>query len=130
MGRLLALDHGSARCGVAATDPSQTIVSPRAVVDKPDSDTGFSQLVGLVAELEVEGVIVGLPLGLGGEHSKQTTVATNFAKRLASAVSPVWVETFDERHTTSEAKAIGGASSEDSRAAAVLLERWLEAHPA
>lgn len=130
MGRLLALDHGSARCGVAATDPSCTIVTPRSAVSKPDSDAGFTELLRVIEELEIEGVVVGLPLGLDGTRSKQSVVAENFAKRLASATDSVWVEMFDERHTTSAAKALGGSAEEDSRAAAVLLERWLEAHPA
>ncbi len=129
MGRVIALDHGAARCGVAATDPSRTIVSPKDPILKPDTDSGFAEIVNLVRELEADGVVVGLPLALSGGESQQSIVAENFASRVASAIAPAWVEMLDERHTTSEAKARGGATSEDSRAAAVLLERWLEANP-
>mgnify|MGYP006271275717 CR=1 FL=1 len=129
MGRVIALDHGAARCGVAATDPSRTIVSPKDPILKPDSDDGFAEILRLVADLEADGVLVGLPLALSGEESSQSVVARNFASRVASAIAPAWVEMMDERHSTSEAKARGGVTSEDSRAAAVLLERWLEANP-
>jgi putative Holliday junction resolvase len=129
MGRLVGLDHGSARCGIAVTDPSRTIVSPREPVLRPDSEGGFAELVELIRSSEAEGVIVGLPLGMNGQPTKQTNVARSFAGRLSSAVSPVWVELLDERLTTSQARSLGGASSEDSRAAAILLERWMEANP-
>lgn len=126
MGRVVGIDHGSARCGVAITDPSRTIVSPKPPIARPDSDEGFAELVSLVRQNEAEGVVVGLPLGLTGGDTDQTTVARNFAARLASGIAPAWVELLDERFTTQEAKEVGGMAAEDSRAAAVLLERWLE----
>jgi putative Holliday junction resolvase len=129
MSRLVALDHGSARCGVAVTDPSRTIVSPWDPVLRPDTETGFAKLVEMIRSSEAEGVVIGLPLGLDGEATPQTNVARSFAGRLASAVAPVWVELLDERLTTSEARLRGGSTSEDSRAAAILLERWMETNP-
>ncbi len=129
MGRVVGIDHGSARCGVAFTDPSRTIVSPQPPVARPDSDAGFAELVALIVESDADGVVVGLPLGLDGAETKQTVVARNFAARLASGIGSAWVELLDERHTTSEARLFGGSSAEDSRAAAVLLERWLERNP-
>lgn len=129
MTRLIGLDHGAARCGVAMTDPSRTIVTPREPIERPDTDAGFANLVDLIQVSDAEGVIVGLPLGLDGSDTRQTVVARNFAARLRNAISPVWVDLLDERHTTSAAQVIGGSSAEDSRAAAVLLERWLERSP-
>ena len=76
----------------------------------------------------VERVVVGLPLGLSGADTAQTRETRAFADRLAGAV-PVPVEMYDERFTTAiAARAGGGRSSEDSRAAAVLLEDWLARH--
>jgi len=111
------------------TDPSRTIVSPVEPVLKPDSEAGFLQLISVIELSEADGVVVGLPLGLSGERTQQSLRAEGFGGRLAGAISPIWVEMLDERHTTSIARSLGGGASEDSRAAAVLLERWLELNP-
>jgi len=124
--RVLALDHGLARCGVAVCDPTGTIVSPLQAVNKPDTKPGLASLAALCSELQVERVVVGLPLSMDGTESEQTVAARKFAQRLGSRVGDLPIELFDERLTTAEARARGGAASEDSRAAAVLLERWLE----
>jgi len=124
--RVLALDHGLARCGVAVCDPTGTIVSPLQEVNKPDTKPGLASLAALCSELQVERVVVGLPLSMDGTDSDQTVAARKFAQRLGSRVGDLPIELFDERLTTAEARARGGVASEDSRAAAVLLERWLE----
>ena len=71
-------------------------------------------------------VVVGLPLSLGGGDSAQTGEARAFAERLRERLD-VPVELYDERFTTTLAKRAPGAAAEDARAAAVLLEGWLEA---
>ena len=121
--RCLALDYGSARCGVAVSDPSGTLATPLEPVLRPASKRGFAALVALVTE-DIERVIVGLPLSLSGGDSGQTLETRKFAERLRRAV-PVPVELYDERFTTSLAHQAGGSGSLDSRAAAVLLEEWL-----
>ncbi len=127
--RVLALDHGEARCGCALSDPTGTLVTPLDPVERPDTRAGLAALAALVAEHEVERVVVGLPLSLGGGDSEQTRRARGFAARLAARVSErVPVELFDERFTTRIAARTGGTASEDSRAAAVLLEDWLARH--
>jgi putative pre-16S rRNA nuclease len=122
--RVLALDYGAARCGVAVSDPTGTLATPLEPVLRPGSKKGFARVVSLVTELEAEHVIVGLPLSLSGRDSAQTTETRAFAARLAGAV-PVAVELYDERFTTSLAAQAGGTTSLDSRAAAVLLDEWL-----
>jgi putative Holliday junction resolvase len=122
--RVLALDYGAARCGVAVSDPSGTLATPLEPVLRPGSKKGFAALVARVAALEAERVIVGLPLSLSGRDSAQTTETRAFAERLARAV-PVPIELYDERFTTSLAVQAGGSASLDSRAAAVLLDEWL-----
>jgi putative Holliday junction resolvase len=122
--RVLALDYGSARCGVAVSDPSGTLATPLAPVLRPASKKGWAALKARIAELEVERVVVGLPVSLGGGDSAQTREVREFADRLSRAVS-VPVELYDERFTTSLASRVGGSASLDSRAAAVLLEEWL-----
>jgi putative Holliday junction resolvase len=125
--RVLALDHGSARCGVAVSDPSGSIATPLDVVQRPDSRRGMAAIAALVAELQVVRVVVGLPLSLSGADSQQTLDARGFAARLQRRIAPTPVELYDERFTTRMANTLGGDGAEDSRAAAHLLTGWLAA---
>jgi putative Holliday junction resolvase len=127
LGRVLALDYGSARCGCALSDPTGTLATPIDVVERPATRRGMARLVGLVREHGVVRVVVGLPLGLSGADTDQTREAREFAARLAERLGErVPVELYDERFTTRIAARSGGdATAEDSRAAAVLLEDWL-----
>ncbi len=122
--RILALDYGSARCGVAVSDPSGTLATPLEPVLKPGTRRGLQRLAQLVGELGAERVVVGLPISLSGGDSAQTRETRAFAERLRAAVG-VPVELYDERFTSSLAQQAGGTASLDSRAAAVLLDEWL-----
>jgi putative holliday junction resolvase len=124
--RVLALDYGSARCGCAVSDPSGTIATPLQPVVEPRTRRGLGRLKALVGELGAERVVVGLPLSLSGADTAQTAETREFAGALAETVE-VPVEFYDERLTTKLAARLGGSASEDSRAAALLLEGWLEA---
>ena len=125
--RVLALDYGSARCGCALSDPTGTLATPIDPIERPTTRRGFARVTELVRDRGVERVVVGLPLGLSGADTDQTREARAFADRLAGAV-PVPVEMYDERFTTAiAARATDARTSEDSRAAAVLLEDWLAA---
>lgn len=126
--RVLALDHGSARCGVAVSDPTGTIVTPLDVVRRPDSNDGRAELVRLIAEREIELVVVGLPRLQSGEEGAQAAAARAFAGRLAASTE-MPVQLYDERFTTRMAQASradGATSAEDSLAAAHMLEEFLE----
>ena len=125
--RVLALDFGAARCGVAVSDPTGVLATPLDPVERPGSERGLKLLEELVHGLDVGTVVVGLPLSLSGDETAQTGEARAFAERLGAAVAPVPVELHDERLTTAQARRAGGAASEDSRAAAHLLEAWLAA---
>ena len=126
--RVLALDYGSARCGCALSDPTGTLATPIDPIERPATRRGFARVTELVRDRGVERVVVGLPLGLSGADTAQTRETRAFADRLAAAVR-VPVELFDERFTTAIAQRSGGGrASEDSRAAAVLLEDWLARH--
>jgi putative holliday junction resolvase len=124
--RVVALDYGSARCGVAVSDPSGTLATPLEPVLRPGTRNGLQRLARLVDELGAERVVVGLPLSLSGADSAQTRETRSFADRLRAAV-PVPVELYDERFTTTLAERAGGEAALDSRAAAVLLDGWLMA---
>jgi putative Holliday junction resolvase len=124
--RVLALDYGVARCGCALSDPTGTLATPIEAVERPATRRGFARVADLVRDREVQQVVVGLPIGLSGDDTDQTREARDFADRLAERVRPVPVDLYDERFTTTIAAQDRDArTSEDSRAAAVLLEDWL-----
>jgi putative Holliday junction resolvase len=130
--RVLALDYGSARCGCAISDPTGTIVTPLAVIERPATRRGMLALVELVCDREVERVVVGLPLSLRGDDTAQTRETREFAQLLARRLGDdVPVELHDERFTTRMAQRLDAPSraSEDSRAAAHMLEGWMAAQP-
>ena len=122
--RVLALDYGSARCGCAVSDPTGALATPIDPVPAPGTRRGLGRLRALAAELCAELIVVGLPLSLSGADSDQTRETRAFAERLRDATG-LPVELYDERFTTQLAQRTGGRASEDSRAAAHLLESWL-----
>jgi putative Holliday junction resolvase len=128
--RVLALDYGSARCGAALSDPTGTIVTPLDPVLRPASKRGMAAIVELAQTRDAELVLVGLPLSLSGADTDQTRETRAFAQRLFRRLGEqVPVELHDERFTTRLAQRMEGpfSASEDSRAAALLLESWLAA---
>ncbi len=127
--RVLALDYGSARCGCAVSDPTGILATPLEPVLAPATRRGRGRLRSLVGELGAERVVVGLPLSLAGGDSEQTVQTREFAAQLERELT-VPVELYDERFTTKLASRSGGRASEDSRAAAHLLESWLVARAA
>jgi putative Holliday junction resolvase len=117
--KVLALDYGSARTGVAVSDPTGTIARPLGVVERVGSDPGLARLRALIADEAPERVVVGLPLTLRGERGDQAQETERFVETLRAAVDCP-VELFDERFTSVLA---GG---DDARAAAHLLTTYLE----
>jgi putative Holliday junction resolvase len=127
--KVLALDYGSARTGVAVSDPTGLLARPLCVVQKAASTKGLAYLARLVAEHEPERVVVGLPLTPKGEHGAQAQETERFVEALRAVVGDVPVETYDERFTTALAArtgAGGARTGEDARAAAHLLESYLQ----
>ena len=121
----MALDYGAARTGVAISDATGTLARPLTVVERAASEPGLRQLAELVAAEGAGRIVVGLPLTLKGERGAQAEETARFVEALRAAVD-VPVESFDERFTT--ALAASGPSSrapEDARAAAHLLESYL-----
>jgi putative holliday junction resolvase len=129
--RILALDYGSARTGVAVSDPSGTIARPLCVVERAASEAGIEQLAELVRSQGAERVVVGLPLTLRGEHGLQARETDAFVEALREAVD-VPVESYDERFTTRLARSrprnspSARSEPDDARAAAHLLSSYLE----
>jgi putative Holliday junction resolvase len=127
--RVLALDYGSARCGVAVSDPTGTLATPIDHIERPGTRKGLVRVADVAREREVARIVVGLPIGLSGHDTDQTRETREWADRLRERVKPIPVELYDERFTTAiAAKSGDNRTSEDSRAAAVLLEDWLARH--
>jgi putative Holliday junction resolvase len=124
--KVVAVDYGSARTGVAVTDPTGTIARPLGVVERASSGSGLERLARLIRDQGAERVVVGLPLTLRGERGAQVRETEAFVEALRAAVS-VPVESFDERFTTGLAASVGSDDApEDARAAAHLLSSYLE----
>jgi putative Holliday junction resolvase len=122
--RVLALDYGAARTGVALSDATGTIARPLGVVSRAASEAGLAEVQALVREHEPERVVVGMPLTLRGDRGQQAVATEAFVDALRAAVD-IPVETYDERFTTALAERGGGDAEEDARAAAHLLESYL-----
>ncbi|HEU0303003.1 MAG TPA: Holliday junction resolvase RuvX [Gaiellaceae bacterium] len=116
--KVLALDYGRARTGVAVSDPTGELARPLGVVERARSEGGLARLADIVAEEEAELVVVGLPLTLKGERGEQARETESFVEVLR-AVLDVPVETYDERFTS---RIAGG---DDASAAAHLLSDYL-----
>jgi putative holliday junction resolvase len=121
--KVLALDFGAARTGVAVSDPTGTLARPLCVVERAASEAGLARLAELVREEAAERVVVGMPLTLRGDRGEQARATEDFLESLRSVVD-VPVDTFDERFTTALASG-GGTAPEDARAAAHLLTSYL-----
>jgi putative Holliday junction resolvase len=122
--RILALDYGSARTGVAVSDASGTITRPLAVVDRVGTLAGMGELVRLIAENAPGLIVVGLPVSLDAREHDQARAVRDFVARLEAAVT-VPVVMYDERFTTKVAAQRGGRAAIDARAAALILEDFL-----
>ena len=124
--KVLALDYGSARTGVAVSDPTGTVARPVGVFERAGTEAGLERLAALIRSEEAELVVVGLPLTMRGTHGEQADEALLFVDALRRAVD-VPVESFDERFTTDLAERDPfGDTPEDARAAAHLLSTYLE----
>jgi len=122
--KIVALDFGSARTGVAVSDATGTIARPLEVVERASSPDGLARVRAIVHEQEAERVVVGLPLTLRGEQGSQALATEEFVRALRDVLE-VPVESYDERFTTTLAAGAPGTAPEDARAAAHLLDSYL-----
>ena len=133
--RVLGIDLGSKRIGVAVSDRSGTIASPlTTVLRSGDRKVDHRHIAEIVRDEEAEALVVGLPLSLSGAHGASAEAAVTEANEMASVVGvPVFVH--DERFTTKTAhevlmankmKAQARRRVVDKVAAAVMLQSWLD----
>lgn len=133
--RILALDHGTVRIGVALSDELRMIASPLEQIAAEPFGEFLARLKTLIREKEVELILVGLPRNMDGSYGPAAVKAQEFAAALRDAVT-VPVRTWDERLTSvqahrflSEAEVRGRErkGKVDKSAAAILLQSYLDA---
>ncbi|MEZ5099545.1 MAG: Holliday junction resolvase RuvX [Thermoleophilia bacterium] len=122
--KILALDYGPARTGVAVSDPTGTVARPLEVVERADGQAGLARILELARVEEVGRIVVGMPLTLKGERGEQAIATEAFVDRLRAATD-VEVDTYDERFTTRVARQHKRGKQEDAVAAAYLLTGYL-----
>jgi putative Holliday junction resolvase len=122
--KVLALDFGSARTGVAVSDPTGSVARPVGIVNDAASETGIAHVLKLARDEEAELIVVGLPITLRGERGAQAEETEHFVESLRAATE-LPVESFDERFTTKLAGSSPTKAPEDAAAAAHLLTSYL-----
>lgn len=123
--KALSLDYGSARTGVAVSDPTGTLARPLETIAHVTSDAGLARLTLLLEEHTPEVIVVGMPFTLRGEIGTQAEETLAFVETLRDR-TPIPIETLDERYTTALAQQTPSAATEDALAAAHLLQGWLD----
>lgn len=136
--KVLALDHGSKRIGVAVSDAQRIHAFPLEVVQGQDRHKVMTRISELVKENEVSVVVVGLPLTMLGERGPQAVKVEEFAERLRRKLEPnATVELWDERLSSAQAdRGRVGAKGKPTRdgtrdmmAAVVILQSFLDRKP-
>ena len=101
-GRVMCIDWGAARIGLAVSDETQTLASPHSTLHDKDKGRQITKVVELARELSVVGFVVGLPLQLDGTEGDVARWSTRYSEKLAR-VSGLVVARIDERYSSLEA---------------------------
>ncbi len=134
--RILGLDFGDKRIGVAMCDPDQILSSPLTTIIKTGDDQAAAEIKGIAEKNKVGLIIMGIPYSLSGQESEQTLKTKQFADKLKTATG-LSIEFMDERLSTGEAKRLLNSSGSkknrprgdlDSAAAAILLQAYIDSH--
>lgn len=139
-GRVISLDLGDKRIGVAVSDPGGVLASPYSTIERSgDVARDHREVFAAVADLGAVRVIVGLPLSMSGDRGPRAVATEQEVEKLRKAL-PVPVELMDERLTTvTAARSLQSAGMNarkqrkggriDQEAAAILLQAWLDSNP-
>ncbi len=135
VGRLLGVDHGDRRIGLALSDPIPIIASPLKTLTINTNQDAIDAILVIVKEYDVVLVVVGLPIGLKGQETAQTKHVKNFADDLIN--NGIKVALQDERLTSVAAKkslieqqkkVYKNKGLVDQTAAAILLQQYIDTH--
>jgi putative Holliday junction resolvase len=123
--RLMAIDFGTVRVGIASTDESGEFALPRAVI--PNSDTLLEEVVNLAREWQIQKIIVGESKNLDGKHNPVHSKAVEFVDKLNAA--GLETEFHPEVYTSLEAEQLQGKNDMlDASAAAIILKSYIDTH--
>lgn len=132
--RVLALDFGEKRIGVAVSDPLGIIAQGVTVITRKDPETDLKEIEKIIAEYKAESVVVGMPINMDGTKGKSAEKVNEFVETLKSRLS-IPVHTYDERLSTKESEKFlisadvsrkKRKSVIDKMAAQLILESYLE----
>ena len=135
VGRLLGVDHGDRRIGLALSDPIPIIASPLTTLTVNNHKDAINEIIALIEEHEVVLVVIGLPIGMKGQNTLQTKHVNKFADELTTIGIKVAFQ--DERLTSVSAKrslleqnkkASKNKGLVDQTAAAILLQQYIDTH--
>ena len=135
VGRLLGVDHGDRRIGLALSDPIPIIASPLKTLSVKNNQEALNEILAIIKEHDVVLVVVGLPIGLKGQETAQTKHVKKFADDLTK--NGIKVALQDERLTSVSAKrslleqqkkASKNKGLVDQTAAAILLQQYIDRH--
>ena len=133
MGRILGIDYGDSRVGLALSDPTKTIASPYQTISNEGEELLLQKLKNIISEKDIECLVLGLPIGLNGKDTQQTKKVRKFAVAIHVMKLPVYLQ--DERLSSqSAAKSLieqnikTGRNKHlvDERAAAIFLQQYLD----
>jgi len=134
MGRILGIDHGNRRIGLALSDPMQIIAKPHDTIIYSQINSVLEKIKSLIPEFDIEKIILGLPLGMNGKDTDQTRIVREFSDLLKSELN-IDIEFEDERLSSLSAKKIlvlqgvktGHEKGRvDQTAAAIFLQQYLD----
>ena len=135
VGRLLGVDHGDRRIGLALSDPIPIIASPLTTLTVNNHKDAINEIIALIKENEIVLVVIGLPIGMKGQNTQQTKHVIKFANELTK--NGIKVAFQDERLTSVSAKrslleqnkkASKNKGLVDQTAAAILLQQYIDTH--
>ena len=133
MGRILGIDYGDSRVGLALSDHTKTIAFPFQTISNRGHDWLFQKLNHIIIEKDIEFLVIGLPIGLNGKDTQQTKKVRDFAKAIEVIKLPIYLQ--DERLSSQSAakslieqKIKTGHNKHliDERAAAIFLQQYLD----
>ena len=133
MGRILGIDYGDSRVGLALSDPTKTIASPYQTISNEGEERLLKKLSNIIIVKDIECLVLGLPIGLNGKDTKQTKKVREFGAAIHVMKLPVYFQ--DERLSSqSAAKSLREQNIKtghnkhlvDERAAAIFLQQYLD----
>ena len=134
LSRVLGLDYGERRIGLALSDPLGIIARPLAIIDRKETKDYISRISEIISEKKITSIVVGLPLTLKGHNSKQTEIVLAFIDQLKSELQ-IPILSIDERLSSMAAKkslqlqAVKTGHEKgrvDETAAAIFLQEYLD----